>query len=393
MQPSSGAPGGRHRGGRARDGRRLPRWAVRTVQVVAVVVSMCAFSGIAYAWSTYRSLGNSVQSIAIKAIDDPGSAPSGASGAPGPSGPGVAQNILLVGVDSRAGLSRAEEHRLHTGNDQGTLNTDVIMLVHIPADGKQAKIISLPRDAFVHIGGGWIDNKLNAAYPDAWSEARQHGESESAAEGAGANLLVTTVEKLTGVRIDKYVQVGFSGFEQIAHVIGSMPVDLCNSVDDRNSGFHMSAGHHRMNPVQMLEFVRQRDGLPGGDVSREKRQEYFLKTAFSKVLSPAVFSSPSRLSGLVSVIKHSFLIDGFSNLADFADEMSSLTSSNISGTPIPVVNLNGRRIIGNQTEDVIIVNPKQVRTFVAKQFAAADHPAAHHASGGHKHAAKAGCIN
>jgi LCP family protein required for cell wall assembly len=325
-------------------------------RVVVTLVSLSLLIGTGYAYATYRSLGQTIQSVTIPALHGHNTAPT-----KGPTGPGQDINILVVGDDAREGLTAAQEKELHTGSDVSQ-STDVVMIVHIPANGRKATIASLPRDSYVNIGHGYIENKLNAVFADAYSDRDGTPEQD---EAAGANLLIETVESLTGVTINRYVQVGFTGFEQIADVIGTLPVNLCESVDDSYSGFDQTAGKHNLNAIQMLQFVRQRHGLPLGDVDREKRQQYFLAEAFKKVFSTGVLTDPSALNKLVSIIKKSFIIDGFSSIAQFADQMSGLTGGNITGQVIPYTVGPDNTPVG----DVLTVDPAKVQAFIKKLFA------------------------
>jgi LCP family protein required for cell wall assembly len=204
-------------------------------------LSVALLVGNGYAYATYKYLGQSIQSVTLPALHGHNSAPT-----TGPAGPGQDINILVVGDDTRLGLTSADQKELHTGSD-ATQGTDVMMIVHIPANDRKATIASLPRDSYVDIGHGYIKNKLNAVFSDAYYD--RHG-TPAQNERAGANLLFETVETLTGVTLNRHVQVGFTGFEQIASVIGSLPVNLCESVDDRYSGFDQSAGPHDLNAAR-----------------------------------------------------------------------------------------------------------------------------------------------
>lgn len=290
---------------------------------------------------------------------------------------GDAQNLLIVGIDSRAGLSDAERRKLHLGVDTSSTSTDTIMLIHVPANGSKATLISIPRDTYVHIPGH-PDSKINAAYGDGYYYSG--AKTSAQAQTNGASTLVATVKELTGVPIDHYVQVGFSGFEDIVKAIGSIPINLCKSVSDWRSGFHMSAGQHDLNPTQALEFVRQRHNIPGpisDDFGREMRQRYFLAAAFKKILSAHVLLSPTRLHDLLSAVDKSFVTDNDNfGIEQFAAQMADLSAGNITGASIP--NTGGAVIDG---QDVITVNPASVQTFVKKAFYGqgqhASHPAAH----------------
>jgi LCP family protein required for cell wall assembly len=384
--------GGRHRPVRhpGKDGRRVFGFAAGAL---STLLSATLFLAFGYGWYNYRELNAGTHHLALRNLV--GGADQHADETTGGI-TGKTQNILLVGLDSRAGLSNAEQHRLHVSSSTFTLSTDTIMIIHVPADGSKAKIISIPRDSFVDIPQGWAKNKINAAYADAYSDAKG---TEDQKEAAGADLLIATVKKLTGLNIDHYVQVNFGGFYRIAQAIGKIPVNLCQSVNDTfahnratgqtgGSDFKMSAGHHELNAVQALEFVRQRHNIRGGDYGRVQRQRYFLSAAFDRIASAGMLGNPFRLRNLIHAVNGAFYIDnGFSLLA-LAEQMSNMTGSKISGHTIPTKGTGLASVAGTQ-EDVDFVDPQQVRTFVGKVLNGA--PTGKHKHHKH-HAKKRDCI-
>ena len=318
------------------------RWATR---IVATVVSIALLLGFGYGWYNYRNLNNNLRRLQIAAkplhhdID------------------GAAQNILVVGNDDRTNMTGAEAAALHAGKDGGSLATDTMMIVHVPANGAQATLISLPRDSYVAIPGYGM-NKLNSAYADAYTNSSGSSDQKRA---AGASLLVQTVENLTGLSIDHFVEVNLLGFYRISNAIGGVTVNLCNAVNDSYSGLHLSAGLHTIQGVTALEFVRQRHGLPNGDIDRTARQRYFLTTAFRKIASAGILLNPSRLSGLIQAVDTSLYVDSNFDLLTFAKQVSGLKADNIRGQAIPFVRYDTVNGVGS----VEIVDPAQVRQFVA----------------------------
>jgi LCP family protein required for cell wall assembly len=360
---------------------------------LSTLLSATLFLAFGYGWYNFRELNAGTHHLALHNLA--GGADQHTNETTG-GVTGKTQNILLVGLDSRAGLSTAEQHRLHVSSSTFTLSTDTIMVIHIPADGSKARIISIPRDSYVDIPDGYLKNKINAAYADAYSAAKG---SEDQKEAAGADLLIATVKKLTGLSIDHYVQVNFGGFYRIAQAIGKIPVNLCQSVDDTfahnratgqtgGSDFKMSAGHHELTAVQALEFVRQRHNIHGGDYARVQRQRYFLSAAFDRIASAGVLGNPFRLRNLIHAVNGAFYIDnGFSLLA-LAEQLSNLTGNKISGHTIPTKGTGPASIAGVQ-EDVDFVDPQQVRKNVAQIISGA--PTGNHKHHKH-HAAKRDCI-
>jgi anionic cell wall polymer biosynthesis LytR-Cps2A-Psr (LCP) family protein len=149
-------------------------------------------------------------------------------------------------------------------------------------------------------------------------------------------------------------------------------VTLCHAVNDSlaynrahgqkgGSGFVMSAGHHELNPVQALEFVRQRHFLKGGDLARDRRQQYFLSAAFAKISSMGVLLNPVTLHKLIKAVTGSLYVDDGFSIQALADQMADLTAGKIVGHTIPHTGFATVPHVG----DVETVDPAQVRTFVA----------------------------
>jgi LCP family protein required for cell wall assembly len=330
------------------------------------VVSVFCLVAFAYGWWNYRKLNNNLQRLNVAV----GTADAGG----GPSGGGVVhdidgkdENILIVGNDDRSGLTNKQVKQLRVGRDGGSENTDTMMLVHIPANGAKATLVSLPRDSYVSIPGYGM-NRLNAAYAFGFNNASG---SLNAKRAAGANLLIRTVHTLTGLTIDHFVQVSLIGFVTISDAVGGVTVNLCHAVDDTvayneahgqgraGSGLKLSAGKHTIKGVTALEFVRQRHNLSGGDLDRVKRQQYFLTAAFRKIESAGTLLNFSKLNNLIKAIDRSIWVDKGLNLSQLAKQVSNLSANNIVGKTIPTT---PESIDGN---DVLAVNPTSVRTFVA----------------------------
>jgi anionic cell wall polymer biosynthesis LytR-Cps2A-Psr (LCP) family protein len=131
----------------------------------------------------------------------------------------------------------------------------------------------------------------------------------------------------------------------------------------------MSAGPHDLTPVQALQFVRQRHNLPGGDLAREKRQQYFISAAFQKITSLDVLLDPGKLSKLIDAVTGAFFVDdrGFS-LLDLARQMSNLGTGDIAGYTIPTEGAGTEQVSGSMAS-VLLVKPQRVRAFVQRLLA------------------------
>ncbi len=329
--------------------------------------------GTGYAWTTLQKAQNGMVTADVL---DKGRA--SASGAPPPDG---SMDILLVGMDSRTDakgnpLSPADLAQLHAGSDEGELNTDTLILIHIPTGGGKAMGISIPRDSWVKIPG-YGTGRINSAYGLAKNTAMQKlkaggltdpAQLDVQSNQAGAREAIQTVEQLTGVGIDHYAAVNLMGFDQISNAIGGVPVCLNHAVNDTSkSGAVFPAGDFTVQGVQALEFVRQRHNIPGGstDLEREQRQQAFLASMAHKVLSEGVLTSPSTLDNLIGAIQGAITIDNQWNLVDFAQEMSGMTSGNIKFETMPVRNIDywpyGQ---GTGKPNAVEVDPAQVAAFV-----------------------------
>ena len=285
---------------------------------------------------------------------------------------GDGQNILLVGVDSRTDaqgdpLPDAVLAQLHSGPDTGVINSDTIMLLHVPADGGAAVAFSIPRDSYVHIRGHGRD-KINAAYPGVKAATAERlvaeGESdprrvETASAEAGRRALVETVEGLTGRTVDHYAEVNLYGFHLLTTTIGGVDVCLTAPVNDPLSGARFPAGPQTISGAAALSFVRQRHGLPEGDLSRIRRQQVFLAAVADKVLSSHTLTDPAKLTGLIEVLQSALVIDADWDLLAFARQAAGIAGGNLRFVTIPT-----RGPDTNDRGDVVLVDEGDVHDFV-----------------------------
>jgi LCP family protein required for cell wall assembly len=248
---------------------------------------------------------------------------------------GAAMNLLLVGSDSRADMTEQQLAELNAGSDSGT-NTDTMILVHVPADGSKASFVSFPRDSYVQIPGyGW--DKLNAAYAYGYRDAPD-GADEAGKSASGAQLLIQTLSKLTGLRIDHYAEVDLLGFFNLSSVVGGVDVNLCEAVDDRRwSGAYFQAGPQTISGAEALKFVRQRHGLPRGDFDRIIRQQVFIAGVLRKMLSDEVLMDLGKQRELVEAAAESLTVDQSLNLMQLAEQMQSVSPGSIDFQTVPYI--------------------------------------------------------
>lgn len=243
---------------------------------------------------------------------------------PGRLAPTAGTNWLIVGSDSRAGLSPGEEARLTTGDEEGAGGgrTDTIMLMHIPAltgDGQPA-LVSLPRDSSVPLAGrGRV--KLNTTF----------------ALG-GPSLLVQTVEKVTGVHIDHYAEIGFAGFADLVDDVGGVQLCPPEPIDDPLAGLDIPAGCQVLDGPKALGYVRTRQS-PRGDLDRVERQREFLGALIARVGNPAVLLNPFQAVPLAADAPDMITLDRGDhvwNLARLGWAMRSLSGGDAVTTTVPV---------------------------------------------------------
>ena len=273
---------------------------------------------------------------------------------------GKDQNILIVGNDDRSTATDAELKQLGTGRDGGSLNTDTMMVVHVPANGAKATLISLPRDSYVDIPGFGM-NKLNSAYPDAYNAASGTAEAKRA---AGAKLLVQTIQNLTGLTMDHFVQVDLLGFYRISNAIGGVTVNMCAAVKEPDSGIDLHKGINVIKGTQALAFVRQRYNFPNGlgDLDRVERQRYFLTATFRKLTSAGTLLNPIKLQSLLTAVQSSLYMDSGLNPLNLARQMENLSADNIVGQTMPTDGFG----TSSNGQSILVVNPAEVKTFVNK---------------------------
>jgi LCP family protein required for cell wall assembly len=214
---------------------------------------------------------------------------------------------LLVGSDSREGLSAEEKKKLGTGSAAGQ-RTDTIMLLHVPDSGPTA-LISLPRDSYVSIPGHG-KNKINAAY-----------------SFGGAKLLIQTVEGATGLRVDQYVEIGFGGFASIIDSVGGVEMCLPKAMKDQKAHINLPKGCQNLNGTNALGYVRARYSDPLGDLGRVQRQREMIGAVAKKAVSVSTFVNPVRYFSLSTASADALTVDngmGPVDLIKFAQGMRAV---------------------------------------------------------------------
>jgi LCP family protein required for cell wall assembly len=242
---------------------------------------------------------------------------------PGRPASGHGTNWLLVGSDSRQGLTVEQQQALATGGDIGNGRTDTMLLVHVPEVGSATPttMVSLPRDSYVPIPGYGRD-KLNAAF----------------AMG-GAPLLTQTVEQATGLRLEHYIEVGFSGFAALVDALGGVTVCPAASIDDPLAGIDLPAGCQKLQGRDALGYVRSRD-TPRADLDRMVNQRRFMSALLHRAASPAVWLNPWRWYSVPRAAADALTVDQGDHVWDLARLGWALHGS-ITTLTVPIGELTG----------------------------------------------------
>jgi len=243
-------------------------------------------------------------------------------------------DYVLVGSDSREGLTAAQQRLLHTGTTKVAegKRTDSIIVVHVPSGDGQPALISLPRDSYVPIPGHG-HNKINAAYTL-----------------GGPKLLVRTIERATGVRIDGYVEIGFGGFASVVDSLDGVDICVARAMDDRRAGINLKAGCQTLNGPKALGYVRARYSDPLGDIGRAKRQRQFLGAIMHKALSPSTALIPWRYYGFATSAGAGLTVGQDTTLRDVTRVLQAMRSvSNGQGLSltVPVANASLSTNVGS----------------------------------------------
>src|ERR1700737_2532204 len=332
----------------------------RVVGVIGPALAITVVLGTGVAWSNVRSFEDGIFHMSAPSL--------------GKGGDDGAIDILLVGLDSRTDahgnpLSAEELATLRAGDEVGS-NTDTIILVRIPNNGKSATAISIPRDTYVS-APGLGKTKINGVYGETKEEKRVSlvesgvapAEAEAKGTEAGREALIKTVADLTGVTVDHYAEIGLLGFALITDALGGVNVCLKEPVYEPLSGADFPAGWQKLNGPQALSFVRQRHDLPRGDLDRVVRQQVVMASLAHEVISGKTLSSPATLNRLQGAIQRSVVLSEGWDIMDFILQLQKLAAGNVAFATIPILEEAGWSDDGMQS--VVRVDPSQVKDWVA----------------------------
>jgi LCP family protein required for cell wall assembly len=281
---------------------------------------------------------------------------------PRPKKVGKAQNILLIGSDTRAFAGSSKYGRLVAG-----ARSDTAILVHLGAGSSKAILVSIPRDSYVEIP----KCKLTSG----GISAPQHNKFNAAYSIGGPACTIATVESLTGIHIDHFVEVNFAGFKNMVNALGGVTICVPQRIYDpvvrSGNGFHGSglilpAGQDHLNGEQALGYVRARYSLgDGSDLGRIKRQQAFLSAIIRKATSTGLLLDlPSLYSFLDAATKSVQTDPGFRlrQLKSLASRLHGLKPGKVVLLTVPLADTNAYRSIGGQNASVVIWDDQRATT-------------------------------
>ncbi|NGO79770.1 LCP family protein [Streptomyces sp. YC504] len=326
---------GRGGGGRGGDdgyydtGRPAPNWRRRIkIGLITFVTVVLVWSVATYFWADSK-LKREVD--LSKVIERPGG--------------GEGTNYLIVGSDSREGMSAEDKKRLHTGSAEGK-RTDSMMILHVGDNGNT--MISLPRDSDVEIPS-FVGSESGKTFPNTGRRVKLN----AAYAEDGPELLVRTVEHNTGLKIDHYAEIGFGGFANIVDAVGGVEIKIDKPMKDKKSGSDFEPGTHTLNGEQSLAFVRQRYGLAGGDLDRTKNQQKFLSALASQVATPGTVLNPFKLYPTMGAGLDTLVVDKDMGLFDVAEmfwAMKSVSGGDGKSMNMPISGSRGGNLVWDKAK-------------------------------------------
>ncbi|MEU6812450.1 LCP family protein [Streptomyces sp. NPDC046831] len=316
--PDPGIPGGRagttYR--RTRQARR--RRASVAAAWTAVGIVVLGGTGAGY---LYSRLNGNLRSIDIDQIlggDRPAKAANGS------------ENILVLGSDTRSGSNK----QLGGGTDDGSARSDTAMVVHLHEGHREASVVSIPRDTLV--------DRPGCTDPGGTAHDAARGVMfNSAYTTGGAACAVKTVESMTGLRMDHYLEVDFSGFQRLIDELGGVRVTTTRAIDDPDSHLKLQAGTHTLDGAQALGLVRTRHGVgDGSDLGRIQLQQAFVRALADRIDQIGVLTHPKKLYDLADTATKAVTTDSglgsVNSLMSFAEGLKGIDSSNLTMVTLPV---------------------------------------------------------
>ena len=282
--------------------RKVVVWTAAALVLLLVVLTVAG-------WLVWRHLNGNIRTA------DASLAPSSLSGT---------QDILLVGSDNRAGSDAKY------GTSQGA-RSDTTILLHTPADRREAVAVSIPRDSMVQIP--------DCTRSDGTVAAASFGMFNSAFDTGGISCTVKTVEALTGIRITHFIVLDFTGFVKVVDALGGVRVCVTQPITDTDSGLNLAAGTSTLNGDQALAFVRVRHIGDGSDLGRITRQQYFLSELESQVRAAGVLTNPLKMYDITDAATKAIVTDpglgSISRLLGLVDSLNQVPDNKTTYVTVP----------------------------------------------------------
>ncbi|MFH9610004.1 LCP family protein [Streptomyces sp. NPDC017448] len=239
------------------------------------------------------------------------------------------QDILVLGSDSRSGDNGKY------GRDEGAARADTAMVVHVAEGHRSASVVSIPRDTLMERPACESDT-TGAPVP-----AEHRAMFNTAYEVGGPACAVKTVESMSGIRMDHYLEVDFTGFKKLVDQLGGVEITTRTAIDDAKSHLHLEPGAHTLDGEQSLGLVRTRKSVgDGSDLGRIQLQQAFVKALMDRTKSVGVFSSPKKLYGLADAATKAVTTDSglgsVKKLTGFANGLEGLNAKNVHMVTLPV---------------------------------------------------------
>ncbi|GHE11621.1 LCP family protein [Streptomyces alanosinicus] len=312
-----------------------PNWRRRIKWIAITLVTVLVVTGVAtYFWADSK-LRREVDLSTV--IDRPAS--------------GAGTNYLIVGSDSREGMSKADEKKLHTGAAEGK-RTDSMMILHVGDNGDT--LVSLPRDSNVTVPS-YKGSTSGKVYP---AQGRQEKLNATYAED-GPTLLVRTIEANTGLHIDHYVEIGFQGFANIVDAVGGVDINIDKPFKDKWSGADFKAGDQTLNGQQALAFVRTRHAFAASDLQRTKNQQKFLSALAHQVATPSTLLNPFTFYPVMGAGLDSLIVDKDMSLWDLASmfwAMKGVQGGGGTSLNMPISGSVGGNLVWDKTKVKTLVD-------------------------------------
>ncbi|MEU3459700.1 LCP family protein [Streptomyces sp. NPDC006733] len=299
--------------------RRRPPPRRRPLRIATWVVAGVVLAGGAGAGYLYFKLNGNIKGVDINQAlgdDRPAQVDNGS------------EDILVLGSDSRAGANNKY------GADEGSARSDTAMIVHLYEGRKTASVVSIPRDTLItrpecsKTGGGTSPEAHKVMFNESY-------------ELGGPACAVKTVESMTGIRMDHYIEVDFTGFKGLIDALGGVPITTTKAIHDKSSHLDLAAGTHTLNGEQSLGLVRTRHGVAdGSDLGRIQLQQAFMKALMDRVNGLGVLSNPAKLIKVADRATRAITTDSelasVSGLKGLAESLGGLKSEHITMVTLPV---------------------------------------------------------